>query len=249
MSLPDQLLLSDLLHHTVRCELGLDHGPGVMAWMHPPVHRLLGWVSRPSALRLAREVWRLDQCCGFTDQQIYVRGEPSLTDQVTLDRLPTLMDADLLDRHGDRLASVVDLVFEPSTGMIRHYLVARSDPRLPGTSRWRLTPDRIVDQQPGLVSTAVVSLEDLPLARSSVRQDLLQRTQRWRDQLRQMGDQAGDRLEGWLEEPSWDDEVEPPSQPRQAASDRDDPLEDWDDAAWASRPRRGSNSRDQDPWI
>ena len=249
MSLPDQLLLSDLLHHTVRCELGLDHGPGVMAWMHPPVHRLLGWVSRPSALRLAREVWRLDQCCGFTDQQIYVRGEPSLTDQVTLDRLPTLMDADLLDRHGDRLASVVDLVFEPATGTIRHYLVARSDPRLPGTSRWRLTPDRIVDQQPGLVSTAVVSLEDLPLARSSVRQDLLQRTQRWRDQLRQMGDQAGDRLEGWLEEPSWDDEVEPPSQPRPAAPDRDDPLEDWDDAAWASRPRRGSNSRDQDPWI
>ena len=220
-----------------------------MAWMHPPVHRLLGWVSRPSALRLAREVWRLDQCCGFTDQQIYVRGEPSLTDQVTLDRLPTLMDADLLDRHGDRLASVVDLVFEPATGTIRHYLVARSDPRLPGTSRWRLTPDRIVDQQPGLVSTAVVSLEDLPLARSSVRQDLLQRTQRWRDQLRQMGDQAGDRLEGWLEEPSWDDEGEPPSQPRQAAPDRDDPLEDWDDAAWASRPRRGSNSRDQDPWI
>ena len=250
MSLPDQLLLSDLLHHTVRCELGLDHGPGVMAWMHPPVHRLLGWVSRPSALRLAREVWRLDQCCGFTDQQIYVRGEPSRTDQATLDRLPTLMEADLLDRHGDRLASVVDLVFEPATGSIRHYLVARSDPRLPGTSRWRLTPDRIVDQQPGMVSTGVTSLEDLPLARSSVRQDLLQRTQRWRDHLRQMGDQAGDRLEGWLEEPSWDQEAEPSSQAAPAGLDHDDdPLEDWDDAAWASRPRRSSNARDEDPWV
>ena len=32
------------------------------------------------------------------------------------------------------------------------------------------------------------------LARSSVRQDLLQRTQRWRDQLRDIGDRAGDRL-------------------------------------------------------
>ena len=220
-----------------------------MAWMHPPVHRLLGWVSRPSALRLAREVWRLDQCCGFTDQQIYVRGEPSRTDQATLDRLPTLMEADLLDRHGDRLASVVDLVFEPATGTIRHYLVARSDPRLPGTSRWRLTPDRIVDQQPGMVSTGVASLEDLPLARSSVRQDLLQRTQRWRDHLRQMGDQAGDRLEGWLEEPSWDEEAEPPSQAAPAGLEHDDPLEDWDDAAWASRPRRASNARNEDPWV
>ena len=91
MNLPDQLLLSDLLHHTVRCDLGIDHGPGVKAWMHPPVHRLLGWVSRPSALRMSREVWRLDQCCGLTDQQIFVRGEPAMTDQVTLERLPTLV--------------------------------------------------------------------------------------------------------------------------------------------------------------
>ena len=161
MNLPDQLLLSDLLHHTVRCDLGIDHGPGVKAWMHPPVHRLLGWVSRPSALRMSREVWRLDQCCGLTDQQIFVRGEPALTDQVTLERLPTLIDADVLDRYGDRLGGLVDLVFEPSSGVIQHYLLARSDPRLPGSSRWRLTPDRIVDQQPGVVLTGLISLEDL----------------------------------------------------------------------------------------
>ena len=91
MTLPDQLLLSDLLNHTVRCDLGLDHGPGLMAWMHPPVHRLLGWVSRPSALRMSREVWRLDQCCGLTDQQVFVRGEPASTDLVILEQLPTLM--------------------------------------------------------------------------------------------------------------------------------------------------------------
>ena len=120
----------------MRCDLGLDHGPGVMDWIHPPVHRLLGWVSRPSALRMTREVWRLDQCCGLTDQQIYVRGEPAVTDPATLDRLPTLLESDLLARDGERLAAVVDLVFEPSTGAIAHYLVARSDPRLPGSSRW-----------------------------------------------------------------------------------------------------------------
>ena len=97
MVLPNPLLLSDLLNHTVRCELCLDHGPGLMAWMHPPVHRLLGWVSRPSALRMSRDVWRLDQCCGITDQQVFVRGEPAVSDQATLDRLPTLMNANLVD--------------------------------------------------------------------------------------------------------------------------------------------------------
>ena len=249
MSLPDQLLLSDLLHHTVRCELGLDHGPGVMAWMHPPVHRLLGWVSRPSALRMSREVWRLDQCCGFTDQQVYVRGEPSVTDPVTLDRLPTLLNADLLDRQGERLGTVVDLVFEPVSGAINHYLVARSDPRLPGSSRWRLTPGRTVVQQPGVVSTGLESLEELPLSRASVRHGLLQRTQRWRDHLRQMGDKAGDRLEGWLEEPPWEDRVEPPQRRERVSEPRDsvDPLDDWpdDDPSIRREPR----FRDEDPWV
>ena len=45
MSLPEQLLLSDLLRRRVRCDQGLDHGAGALAWMHPPVHRLLGWIS------------------------------------------------------------------------------------------------------------------------------------------------------------------------------------------------------------
>ena len=254
MSLPKQLLLSDLLQHTVRCDLGLDHGPGVMAWMHPPVHRLLGWVSRPSALRMSREVWRLDQCCGLTDDQVFVRGEPAVTDPTLLDRLPTLLNADLVDRHGERLGAVADLVFEPASGAIHHYLISRTDPRLPGTSRWRLTPDRIVDQQPGQVSTALDGLDDLPLARSSVRQDLLQRTQRWRDQLRDIGDRAGDRLEGWLDEPPWDelDRQDPPARSDAAPpppSDAVDPLEDWDDQLWDEQQQRRSRARDEDPWV
>ena len=241
MTLPDQLLLSDLLNHTVRCDLGLDHGPGLMAWMHPPVHRLLGWVSRPSALRMSREVWRLDQCCGLTDQQVFVRGEPASTDLVILEQLPTLMDAALLDRYDKRIGTVVDFLFEPATGAIRHYLIARSDPRLPGTSRWRLSPDRIQDQQAGAVSTGLQTLDDLPLARSSVRQDLLQRTQRWRDQLRDMGDRAGDRLEGWLEEAPWDE----PEEERRVEVRRSGSKEVWDDDDWPNRPRQ----RDEDPWV
>ena len=241
MTLPDQLLLSDLLNHTVRCDLGLDHGPGLMAWMHPPVHRLLGWGSRPSALRMSREVWRLDQCCGLTDQQVFVRGEPASTDLVILEQLPTLMDAALLDRYDERIGTVVDFVFEPATGAIRHYLIARSDPRLPGTSRWRLSPDRIQDQQAGAVSTALQTLDDLPLARSSVRQDLLQRTQRWRDQLRDMGDRAGDRLEGWLEEAPWDE----PEEECRVEVRRSGSKEVWDDDDWPDRPRQ----RDEDPWV
>ena len=221
-----------------------------MAWMHPPVHRLLGWVSRPSALRMSRDVWRLNQCCGLSDQQVFVRGEPAVTDQVTLERLPTLMDAALLDRDGERIGSVVDLDFRPADGAILHYLIARSDPRLPGSSRWRLAPDRILDQQPGQIQSSLMGLDDLPMARASVRQDLLQRTQYWRDQLRSMGDRATDRLEGWLDDSPID---ELRSETRRSSLDDNEPEdlfgpEVWDDESWDETPSR-RRREDEDPWV
>jgi hypothetical protein len=261
LSLPEQLLLSDLLRRRVRDDRGLDHGPGAAGWMHPPVHRLLGWASRPSALSQRRLVWRLDQLRGLDEPELFVVGEPSETDVATLSRLPTLLDAALTGAGGRPLGTVADAAVELRSGRIRHYLVARSDPRLPGGSRWRLSPDRIVDQQPGRVMTALHDLDDLPLARASVRQELLRRSRRWReqvgeetarlrDQLQQAGGQLEERFEGWLEEPAWD---EPPLT-------GPDPLEDWEDETPppSPPPRRGRQSPqpryrgrddDDDPWI
>jgi hypothetical protein len=112
-----------------------------------------------------------------------------------------------------------------------------------------LVPDRITDQRPGQVKTALCSLDDLPLMRASVRQDLLQRTQRWREQLRDMGDRAGDRLEGWLDEPPWE---APESDQPIDSNDLDEAApvnEVWDDDTWpeSSPPRRVN--RDEDPWV
>ena len=65
------------MKHHVRCNHGIDHGIGSIAWMHPPVHRLLGWSTRPSSLNLDRHVWRLDQLRGIGNQQVFVKGKPS----------------------------------------------------------------------------------------------------------------------------------------------------------------------------
>lgn len=204
MALPEQLLLSDLLKRRVRDPDGLERGSGLAVWMHPPVHRVLGWASRPSLFGNRRLVWRLNQLAGLLELEALVKGEPADTDQATLERLPTLIDAALLDRDQRPIGTVADAAIELRTGAIRHYLVSRSDPRLPGSSRWRLSPERIVDQQPGLVSTALTGLDDLPLARASVRQDLLRRSRRWREQMQVAGEQLESRVEGWLEEPPWE---------------------------------------------
>jgi sporulation protein YlmC with PRC-barrel domain len=275
VNLPEQLLLSDLLRRRVRCQAGIDHGPGVMAWMHPPVHRLLGWISKPSAFGDRRQAWRLDQLRGLAELEALVQGQGSDTDSATAERLPTLIEAAVLDRRGEPIGSLADAAVELSSGRILHYLVSRSDPRLPGSSRWRLSPDRIVDQQLGQVSTGLSSLDELPLARASVRQEFLRRSRRWRDQVQeetsrlrdqfqQAGDRFEERLEGWLEDPDpdpFDDRYREPEPRRPRPSEP--PAEAWDDwDGWedggpedpieppppAGRRRQAPDDED-DPWI
>lgn len=266
VSLPEQLLLSDLLRLRVRCDQGLDHGPGVMGWMHPPVHRLLGWVSRPSRFQARRLVWRLDQLRGLSETEAFVKGEGVPTDPGVLLQLPTLLEATLYGADGTPLATVADAAVQLRTGRIEHYLVARSDPRLPGGSRWRLSPERIVDQRPGRIESGLQGLDDLPLARASVRQELLRRSRHWREQVeqetsrlreqvQQVGGRVEERLEGWLEEPPWEGLRDPeersgrrdarrdgePFRSRSAPGppgpwDDDDPLESWDEPPSASQP-------------
>jgi len=247
VSLPEQLLLSDLLRRHVRCDQGLDHGSGTVAWMHPPVHRLLGWVTRPSAFGSRRQVWRLNQLRGLSELEALVKGAPADTDQATIEQLPTLFQATLFGSSGDPLGTVVDAAVELGSGAIRHYLISRSDPRLPGSSRWRLSPDRIDDQRPGEVMARLQELDDLPLARASVRQELLRRSRRWRDQVGSLGDHLEQRVEGWLEEPDRQAHDDGPEQPPR-------PDEPWDDDGWAQWPardrrRQDGPERDDDPWI
>ncbi len=276
MALPEHLLLSDLLRLRVRCDQGLDRGAGQQGWMHPPVHRLLGWVSQPAGLGSRRLVWRLDQLRGLGEQEALVQGDPAETDQDTLACLPTLLEAVLVNRAAEPIGTLVDLALELRTGRILHYLVARSDPRLPGSSRWRLSPDRIADQQPGQVVTAAVGLDDLPLAKASLRQEFLQRSRRWReqvgqetarlrDQFQQVGDRFEDRLEGWLEEPPWEENPRGDGQERRTSFEEREPWEALDpeepeeqrledqesplrQAASRRRPPRDPAS-EEDPWI
>jgi hypothetical protein len=209
-------------------------------------------------------VWRLNQLRGLSEGEAFVKGEGADTEPGVLEQLPTLIGATLFGADQAPLGTVADAAVELGTGRILHYLVARSDPRLPGSSRWRLSPERIVDQQSGRVITALQSLDDLPLARSSVRQELLRRSRRWReqvgeetsrlrDQFQQVGDRVEGRLEGWLEEPPWEgflDERDPgpPSDERAIPTDPTqgpawDPLEDWQEEV----PESGEDPAPE-PW-
>jgi hypothetical protein len=200
LKLPKEILLSELLNYCVKGNTALNYGNGENVWMHPPVHRILGWYSRPSNFDLKRNVWKLNQICQIIDNEIYVKGDPAISDLATLNRFPTLIEANLININGSKIGVIVDFLFELKTGRIKYYLVSRSNPKIPGSSRWQLNLDNISDQQPGLVFCQSNSLEDLFLLKSSFKNEFFKKGRKIIDKFDDMKNIASNRLEDWLEE-------------------------------------------------
>ncbi len=180
--------------------MALNYGNGENVWMHPPVHRILGWYSRPSNFDLKRNVWRLNQISQIIDNEIYVKGDPAISDLATLNRFPTLIEANLINVNGSKIGVIADFLFEMKTGKIIYYLVSRSNPKIPGSSRWKLNIENINDQQPGLVFSEINSLGDLSLIKSSIKNEFMQKGKKIIDRFDDMKNIASNRLEDWLEE-------------------------------------------------
>ena len=200
MKLPKEILLSELLNYIVKGNAALNYGNGENVWMHPPVHRILGWYSRPSNFDLKRNVWRLNQISQIIDNEIYVKGDPAISDLATLNRFPTLIEANLINKNSSKIGVISDFLFEIKTGKIEYYLVSRSNPKIPGSSRWKLNIENINDQQPGLVFCECLSLNDLSLVKSSIKNEFIQKGKKIMDRFDDMKNIASNRLEDWLEE-------------------------------------------------
>ena len=260
MSIPTNLLFSNFLKHNVRCDQGIDHGPIVRPWMHPPAHRILGWVTRPSNLKLKREVWRLDQLKGINQQEVYVKGNPSNSDDQTLDRFPTLMNSNIFSRNGQKLGLIADFVFESKKGNIQYYFVSRSNPLIPGTSRWRLSLSQIIDKQPGSISCDIDTFEDLPIYKASIKEEFLNQSRKWKTQFQDFTYNASDKLEGWIDDQTSESSFESIEDTSNIDSGGDsyddwidnldiDSLEEFNRMNKRSRKKGFANEKDLDPWI
>ena len=215
--------------------MNLNYGNGENVWMHPPVHRILGWYSRPSNFDLKRNVWKLNQIRQIIDNDIYVKGEPAISDLSTLNRFPTLIDANLINSEGSKIGVIADFLFDLKTGNIKYYLISRSNPKIPGSSRWKLKINAINDQQPGLVFASIHSLDDLILLKSSIKYEFFQKGKKIIDRFGYMKNIASNRLEDWLEE---DEDINQNSDLKQKSFYNDEITS-----------RSFSDKREDDPWI
>ena len=241
MKLPQQYLLSDLLSHNVRKNMTLSYGVGETVWMHPPVHRILGWSSRPSNLNLSRNVWRLNQITQIIDSEIFVKGKPAISDLNTLNRFPSLLFANLINKNGVKIGSIADFIFDFKTGNILNYLISRSNPRIPGSSRWKLNIQSISDQQPGLVFCCEESLDDFVLVKSSIKNEFFKKGKNFFNKFDDIKSIATNKLEDWLEE---DDLYK-----RKTFSEDDQLINENNKSNSDANNANYSNNRDNDPWI
>ena len=247
MKLPKEYLLSDLLSHDVRGGMALSYGVGEIVWMHPPVHRILGWSSKPSNFNLQRNVWRLNQISQIVNNEIFVKGEPAITDLSTLTRFPNLLFAKLINSNGLKIGIIADFVFEFKTGQIKYYLVSRSNPKIPGSSRWKLDIRSIIDQQPGLVFCSEKTLNDFSLLKSSLRNEVLKKSKVFINRFDNMKNLATSKLENWLEEEDYfnnDEEI--------SVKDISDKLSEMEDKNFYSDNmnfKSSNRKKEDDPWI
>ena len=235
MKLPKEILLSELLNYNVKGNMALNYGNGENVWMHPPVHRILGWYSRPSNFDLKRNVWRLNQISQIIDNDIYVKGDPAISDLATLNRFPNLIEANLININGSKIGIIADFLFEIKTGQIKYYLVSRSNPKIPGSSRWKLNIENINDQQPGLVFCESNSLDDFSLIKSSIKNEFFQKGKKIIDRFDDMKNIASSRLEDWLEE---DEDINQNLDFKQQSFYNND-----------RKSRSFSDKKEDDPWI
>ena len=98
-----------------------------------------------------------------------------------------------------------------------------------------MTVDNINDQQPGLVFCESNSLDDLPLIKSSIKNEFMQKGKKIFDRFDDMKNIASNRLEEWLEE---DEDISQNLDFKQKSFYNDD------------RTSRSSNEKkEDDPWI
>ena len=121
------------------------------------------------------------------------------------------------------------------TGKIKYYLVSRSNPRIPGSSRWKLNIENINDQQPGLVFCESNSLDDLSLIKSSIKNEFMQKGKKIIDRFDEMKNIASNRLEDWLEE---DEDINQNLDFKQKSFYND-----------KKRSRSFFDEKEDDPWI
>ena len=91
-------------------------------WMHPPAHRVLGFICKSGPLGAKRLAFNLQQLKKLGRESIVVDSQPVETNATEVGHLETLIGTELWTDGGDKLGKITDCLFNRHTGVISDYL-------------------------------------------------------------------------------------------------------------------------------
>ena len=95
-------------------------------WMHPPAHRVLGFICKAGLLGNQKSAFNLSQISALGESGILTQGSPDATTAERVRQLESLISHEIWSEGGDRIGKIIDCLFELDSGRITHYLYVSS---------------------------------------------------------------------------------------------------------------------------
>lgn len=176
-----------------------------VVWMHPPVHRVLGFICKSGLLGTKKTAFNLAQIKTLGANSILVNAKPVETDSEKVRQLESLLGSEVWNDAGDKLGRIIDCLFNIKTGAITQYLFVSSGWSGITGDIYLLPPSQILSfgSKRVLVSESTQNAvyragikQKLTKAGNSLKQDYTQATQ----ELRSLAEQAKERAQDLAEQ-------------------------------------------------
>lgn len=122
-ALPLTIRQSELAGRLVILRDSMDEvGHVEVVWMHPPVHRVFGFICASGFLGRKKSAFNLPQLHAIGDDGLLVNSAPVPTDGKKVRQIESLLGYELWTDSGEKVGHVVDYIFDTKTGAIKAYL-------------------------------------------------------------------------------------------------------------------------------
>ncbi len=141
-------------------------------WMHPPVHRVLGFICKSGFLGNKKTAFNLAQIKTFGASSILVNAKPVETDSEKVRNLESLIGCEVWSDNGNKIGKITDCLFNLKTGAITQYLFASSGWGGITSGVYLLPPSQILSFGRKRVLISEVAAQTLAVYREGIKQKL-----------------------------------------------------------------------------
>lgn len=180
-------------------------------WMHPPAHRVLGFICQSGFLGSRKTAFNLPQIHSIGEDSLLVNSQPVTTDAGKVKQLETLLNSEIWSDSGDKVGKIVDYLFDLKTGAIAYYLFASNPWFALADGVYRLSPRQIVSHGQGRVLVADAAARNVEVYQPGIKQKFSQVKESFQEeateelrslaeQAQALRDQAKERLQSLTEQ-------------------------------------------------